>query len=235
MALSTFVPLFVLAALTNCMQLPAETDPCNTSHNASRILDGLHKVPGYEKATLRDVATVPRTNVDFPSTSTGDALFVCHLTVVNADGTEMSGRLAVSGNPTAYTFTSDADHQRRVAAAQEQARREAAIPPDVRMRQQLERAMHVQMCQAKMTIIAKAISYKMSGFSQAAAAELITRNEAYGPQGQVYRGSAAAETAIQTWVAEVYADPNARFPGFDPRMILDRCMMEASVSAARSP
>ncbi len=216
----------VALLVASCMPMTRGPDACNSPYNASKLLSGLRKVPGLEQATLRDVTTVPITTFDYnPNIASGDYLFVCHLTIVEANGSTQSGRLAASMNPPAYAFTSDADFQRRSDAFREQAKRNAQTSPEDRQRELLANAARVEFCSNKMSLTVEALSLKNAGFSQGQTVEQLVQRHAYGPGGQVYRGSAGAEATIRSWVSVVYTT-NRYVMGMDFRSIYDACMID---------
>jgi|HubBroStandDraft_4_1064222.scaffolds.fasta_scaffold15794_2 hypothetical protein len=75
-----------------------------------------------------------------------------------------------------------------------------------------------------MTIVIGAVSFKGIGYSQAQTAEQLVSQHAYGPGGQVYRGSADAESAIRRWVAEVYSNGTKYRPDTDFHQFYAECL-----------
>jgi len=100
--------------------LPAPGDYCAIPNVITTLLNGLRNTPGMNDASLRDISTTSLDGDDFDA-KLGDLgpTFVCHATLVQANGTAVPGRIVVvfsAGNYRKITWTSDADHQKHAAA-----------------------------------------------------------------------------------------------------------------------
>lgn len=69
----------------------------------------------------------------------------------------------------------------------------------------LERAAQMQFCADRRRVAMAAETYRRIGWSQKATTEQLTSEFAYGPGGQVYRRSGAAEALVRGIVAATYA------------------------------
>jgi hypothetical protein len=98
-------------------------DQCTSPEVRDYLLRGLQRTKGAENATLLHVKTTAPTTWDFEGIQPDNRMFVCRVTIANPGKRIFSGRVALSNNPAAISFTSDADHQNRLdQAAAEHAR-----------------------------------------------------------------------------------------------------------------
>jgi hypothetical protein len=129
-----------------------QVDYCSYPNIASALKEGLRKTQGGEGASLRDIVTVPINGFDKPANPHAQTSFVCHATLVQADGKSTTGRIVVSLtlegvapfskiNIEDITWMSDADfeNKRTESAAQSERNRRALIERQKTEQAQLER------------------------------------------------------------------------------------------------
>ena len=105
-----------------------QEDYCSRPKVIEFLVGGLHKVQGWNDASLRDISTTPITGFDInPTLGSPAPAFVCHATLVKADGSTTTGRIVVSEGFKSIAWTSDADYQKRAAAIATQFERRRAL------------------------------------------------------------------------------------------------------------
>ncbi len=103
-------------------------DHCARPNVVTALVESLQKTPGMSAASLRDVSTAQLNGADTFGIQLGDPApsFVCHATLVRADGTAETGRIVVSDGFRKMAWTSDEDFQSHLKAMAAQGRERQA-------------------------------------------------------------------------------------------------------------
>jgi hypothetical protein len=188
---------------------------------------------GKPKGLGRPVASLERTGqvgigdllaLGLPGAGAGvPASISCYATAHFQDGTVQDGILSITdqgaGKPLQVIWID--------RAAVEDARATYAADVERRRRESIAYSDRLQFCTFEWRVAVEAKALMSSGWTERATSEHLVARYAYGPAGQVYRGSEGAEVTIRRVIAVMAMSPSSRqasgLPDYAGREFLSSC------------
>lgn len=223
---------------------PTPNDPCQASFvNGPGMLSWINSTIGKPRGVREAVVSISGSAdagmgdpiaLGLPVPGGSQAVVACYATVHYQDGTAEDGLLDISnpngGMPLRVVWIDRADVERARVT------REQQIQHD--QQQSIAYSAYLQACTLEWKVAIEAKSLLSSGESQDAIEDDLVNRHAYGPDGQVYRGSEDVAAMIHQVVAAVAmpADLRSRnhIPDYASQLFLADCPAKArqSVEAA---
>ena len=152
----------------------------------------------------------------------------CYTTAHFQDGTTQNGILSITdpgaGRPLQVTWID--------RAVVEEARVIYAADVERRRRESIAYSDKLQFCTFEWKVAVEAKALMSSGWTERAIADHLVARYAYGPSGQVYRGSGTAEAMIRHLTAVVSMSRGAReakeLPDYASQQFLDQCSRQSA-------
>ena len=236
---------FLAIGLSGCTELPGyhrpsggaspnTNAPCASGFlNSQGPLSWINGSVGKPGGLRQPVASLERSGqvsigdllaLGLPGAGVGiPASISCYATANFQDGTTQDGILSITdpgaGRPLQVTWID--------RAAVEEARVAYAADVERRRRESIAYSDKLQFCIFEWKVAVEAKALMSSGWTEQAIAEHLVREYAYGPDGQVYRGSGGAEATIRHVATAISMPSGARsskgLPDYADRGFLSSC------------
>lgn len=221
-------------------------DPCiaravNSERSLSWINSSVGRPRGLSQTVVsmsgtKDAASSDLALFKLPGTGTAlehPAAFACYATAHFQDGTTQDGIIHVTA-PENSIFSPAPNQSLQVVWLPRETVEQARASDDARWRQRqgddqkaIAYSQALQSCTFEWKIAVSARAGMKSGWTEAMTAEHLVTSYAYGPDGQVYRGSHGTEEMIRQVTAAVAMSPEQRasrgLPDYASQQFLDGC------------